>query len=187
MINQIFNNSIFKILTLFSLSPGSRFNRKNIKEKTRTNNMPLDNALTKLMSGSILKRMENYYSINLEDEHAKQIIEIVSKEYKNLRELPLDVYFLLVDLTDELAQIKNIQVYLFGSYSKLVYSDKSDVDIAIISNGSLDKKRIEKIIAKVEKSYKKNVEVHYFDGLTFYKNEKDPLVRGIIKDGIRLI
>jgi len=187
MINQIFNNDIFKILTLFSLSPGSRFNRKTVKEKTRMNNMPLDNALAKLMSGSILKKAENYYSINLEDERAKQIIQIVSKEYKNLRELPLDVYFLLADLVDGLSQIKNIQVYLFGSYSKLVYSDKSDVDIAIISNDALDKERVEKIIAKVEKSYKKNVEVHYFDGSAFYKNEKDPLVKGIIKDGVILI
>ena len=187
MINQIFDKNIFKTLTLLSLSPGSRFNRKTIKEKTRMNNMPLDNVLSRLISSNILKKVENYYFVNLENEYAKQIIQIVSKEYKNLRELPLDVYFLLVDLVDELSKMKNVQVYLFGSYSKLIYSDKSDVDIAVIFSSIIRKKIIEKTIIKIEKLYRKSVEIHYFESSVFYKNEKDPLIGEISRNGIRLI
>jgi len=39
---------------------------------------------------------------------------------------------------------------------------------------------------KLERAYKKHVEIHYFDKKDFYRNKKDPLVRSILKDGVRL-
>jgi len=72
MINQIFNLDSFKILSLFSLSPGSRFRRKEIKERTKLNNIPLDKTLLKLLSGKILKKEENLYMLNFENKNTEK-------------------------------------------------------------------------------------------------------------------
>ncbi len=134
MINQIFDLDSFKIISLFSLSPGSGFRRKEIKEMTKLNNAPLDKALQRLLSTQILIRERNFYKINFQNENSKKIIEISLKQYKELKELPFDVYLLLLDLVSEFSIIKSIEVYLFGSYSKLIYNERSDVDIAILTS-----------------------------------------------------
>jgi predicted nucleotidyltransferase len=187
MISQIFNQDTYKILSLFSLSPGSRFNRKEIKEKTRLNNVPLDKALLKLLSSGVLARKGNYYSVNFENPSSRAIIEMCSKQYRQLREIPFDVYLLVLDLTAELSLHKGVDAYLFGSYSKLVYTENSDIDIAILAAGRLEKNRITKAVAKLEKLYGKRIETHYFDKPGFYGGKKDPLVKGILRDGIRLV
>ncbi len=187
MINQIFDLDSFKIISLFSLSPGSRFRRKEIKERTKLNNVPLDKALLRLLSCKILKRDENFYKINFQNENAKKIIEISSKQYKELKELPLDIYLLLLDLVSGFSIIKGIEVYLFGSYSKLIYNEKSDVDLAVLITEKFNKKTTQKTVQKLEKVYKKNIEIHFFVKRLFYKNRKDPLVKEIIKNGVRLV
>jgi len=187
MINQIFDSDSFKIISLFSLSPGSRFRRKEIKEKTKLNNIPLDKALSKLLSTKILNKKNNLYEINFQDENAKKVLELASKQYKELKELPFDVYLLLLDLVLAFSTIKNVELYLFGSYSKLIYNEKSDVDIAILTPERFDKKRISKTIERLEKVYKKNIEIHFFTKKIFYRSKKDALVREIIKNGVRLI
>ena len=187
MINQIFDLDSFKIISLFSLSPGSRFRRNEIKEKTKLNNVPLDKALLRLVYSRILKKEENFYKINFQNENAKKIIDISSGQYKDLKELPFDVYLLLLDLVSKLSIIRGIEVYLFGSYSKLIYNEKSDVDIAILTPKIFDKKNIRKITQKLEIVYKKSIELHFFEKKLFYKNKKDPLVKEIIKNGVRII
>ena len=185
MISLIFNKDIFKILTIFSVSPGSRFKRNELKEKTKLNNVPLDNALAKLLKTSILKKEKTLISINFENQIAKSLLEIISWQYKSLKEVPLNVYFLLIDLIDSIALIK-AEVYLFGSYSKLIYNENSDVDIALIIT-SIDKSIISKIVNKIEKKYNKKIALHIFDKQKFYKNKKDPLIKDIIKNGVKLI
>jgi len=187
MISNIFTKDCFKILSLFSLSPGSRFNRKEIKEKVLLNNVPLDNALKRLFYEDILKKQNNYYSINFENSSAKEILGLCKKQHTELREIPLNVYFLILDLVDELVKQKYIEVYLFGSFAKLVYNNRSDVDIAVLSTDKINKKEINKVVSKLEKSYGKNIEVHYFNKRLFYKNKKDPLVKEILKNGIKLL
>lgn len=187
MITQAFNQNCIKILTLFSLAPGSRFNRKYVKEKTKMNNVPLDNSLLKLVSSKIIKKEKNYYSINFESEYSKEILDICSKQFKQLKELPLNIYYLLMDLSEYFSIIKGIEVILFGSYAKLAFSVKSDVDISLIHKNSLDKKKIASFVSKMEKAYGKNIEIHYFKKMSFYKNKKDPLIKSILKDGIKII
>lgn len=187
MINLIFDKNKFKILTLFSISPGSKFRRKYIKERTELNNVPLDLSLSDLMKTDIIRKERNLYHINFENNYSKLIIDIISKEYKSLKELPLNVYFLLIDFISELVLFKNIDVYLFGSYSKLIYKETSDIDIAFLHGKDFDKKNINKIIQKLEKKYKKNIELHLFLKKEFYKNKKDLLVKEILTNGERLI
>ena len=76
-------------------------------------------------------------------------------------------------------------VYLFGSYAKLIFSESSDVDIAIVSN-QINKKEADKVIKKLEKKHKKEIELHYFTR-NFYKNKRDPLVKEILQHGIKMI
>ena len=187
MISQIFDSGSFKVLALFALSPGSRFRRKEIKDKTRMHNVPLDNALSRLVSSGIIKKEGGLYSVNLENQFAGQIIAIASSHHKQLKNLPLDVYLLLADIVDELSTIKGLEVWLFGSYSKMVYSEKSDIDIALLVTQDFSKDRIRKVFKKIEKQYSKKVEEHFFDARSFYRNKKDPLVKEILKNGVRLI
>ncbi len=187
MISQIFDSGSFKVIALFALSPGSRFRRKEIKERTRMHNVPLDNALSRLVSSGIIKKDKGLYSVNLENPYAEQIIAIASSHHKQLKNLPLDVYLLLADMIDELSTAKGLEVWLFGSYSKLVYSEKSDIDIALLVPQDFSKDRIRKIFKKLEKHYGKNIEDHFFNARSFYRNKRDPLVKEILKNGVRLI
>ena len=45
MISYLFEKDIFKVLSLFGISPGSRFKRNEIKDKTLLYNVNLDKAL----------------------------------------------------------------------------------------------------------------------------------------------
>src|SRR3989338_3968181 len=98
MISSIFDQNIFKTISLFSLAPGSRFSRKEIKEKTKLNNVPLDTSLIRLLKSEILQKEGNYYSVNFENEDGKNIVQIAAKRYKQLKEIPFDVYLLLIDV-----------------------------------------------------------------------------------------
>jgi len=114
-------------------------------------------------------------------------MELISKQYTNLKELPFDVYLLLLDVTSEFSIVKGIEIYLFGSYSKLIFNENSDVDLAILTTDNLDKMKIKKKIRKMEKLYDKSIELHFFVKKLFYKNKKDPLVKEILKNGLKLI
>lgn len=187
MISQIFHPDCFKVLSIYGLSPGSRFNRTDFKKKTKLHNVPLDKALALLLNSGILKKEKKYYSIHFENEYTLKIIEIIRKQYRELRELPLTVYYLILDMAAFFSLLKGIEAYLFGSYAKLIYTEKSDVDIAIVHQKKFKREEITKIVSKIEKKYDKKIEIHYFEKDAFYKNKRDLLVKGILKDGVRLI
>lgn len=152
------------------------------------NNVPLDNALARLISSGIIKKDGGFYSINFENNHAEQIMNILITQYKRMKNLPLDVYLLLADIAYELSSVR-IELWLFGSYSKVTYSDKSDVDIAILGQklDKIEKNKVKKTIAKLEKTYGKKIEGHFFEKNAFYNNKKDPLVKDILQNGIKII
>ena len=171
-----------KVLTVFSLSPGSKFLRKEVKDKINLNNVNLDNVINVLLNSDLIKKEKRFLYFNLEN---KEILGLVQEEYKKLKELPLEVYFSIVDLIFILSKFKGLDVYLFGSYSKLIFKEDSDIDIAIISEG-IDKKNIIPLTSKIESRYNKKIEIHYF-GKNFYSNKKDPLINDILRNGVKLI
>jgi len=187
MIIQIFDKNVMKILTIFSISPGSKFQRKELKEKTSLNNITLDNSLKLLFNSNILKKEKRALYLNLESKNTKSILELVSNQYKELKEIPLKAYFSVIELVYLLSKFE-LNVYVFGSYAKLVFKEDSDIDIAIISDkiSSEEKREISKLIKKIESKYKRKIEIHYFS-TNFYKNKKDPLVKDILINGIKLI
>lgn len=186
MIIPIFNKDILKVLTIFSISPGSKFQRKELKEKTRLNNVNLDNAINALLNSSLIQKEKRLFFLNLDN--AKTIINLISLEYKRLKELPLNVYFSIIDIVFFLSKLKKIKGYLFGSYAKLIFKEDSDIDVAIVTNkiNEKEKKELSKLIQRLELLYGKQIEIHYF-GEDFYKNKKDPLVGEIMKNGVQLI
>ena len=189
MITNLFNENIFKILSFFSLSPGSKFNRNEIKGRVMLNNIPLDKTLTFLLNSNILKTERKLYSINFNNEYSKFILELVSKQYKYLKEIPFRIYLVIIDMINKLSSQKNVELYLFGSYSKLIYKENSDIDLAILNGKitNLNGKITNNFIDKLEKKYGVVIETHFFDKDKFYSNKKDPLIKDIIKNGVKLI
>ncbi len=185
MMSILLEKDVFKVLGLFSISPGSRFNRKEIKEKTLLNNTPLDKALLKLVRSQILKREGRLYSINFNFPYAKTIISLLSEEYRRFKEIPFQIFLIVNEVAFDLS-LWDAEAFLFGSYSKLVYREDSDIDIAVLVGKNMNKKIFEGKIRKKEKLYKKKIEIHYFNVKEFYKNKSDPLVAEILKNGIKI-
>lgn len=185
MIPQIFDKDSFKVLAVMSLSRGSKFRRDELKKRTRMNNVALDNALLALLNSGIIKKENKYLLINFENKYSTRILEVVIAQHKELKEIPFDAYFSVIDMILFLSRFKNVDVYLFGSYSKLIFKENSDIDLAVISD-AIDKKAVSRAVQKTEKRYGKTVEIHYFEK-NFYKNKKDPLVLEILKNGTKLI
>ncbi len=183
MLSELLNRDIVKILTFFSISPGSKFSRNEIKEKTRLNNSPLDAALTILLKNHILLRERRLLGLNLEDETAKEIFKLIKKEYVRLKGIPLKIYYILVDVSCLLSKNKNIvKAYLFGSYAKLIYTDKSDIDLAIVL-----KKGDSLIVQDIKKQLSKEselIEPHFFIDKDMKQN--DPLIKEILRNGVSL-
>ena len=196
MITDIFDKNIMKILALFSISPGSKFRRKEMKEKTSMNNLPLDKSLIKLINLRILKEEKNLYFLNPEQSvEIEKLWNIVRENYiKHFNELPLRIFYLLMDISDKLSELREIKnILLFGSFAKLIYTEKSDIDIAIvfydkIKNRKKIEEKINKIIRQVEiKNKKQNkIEIHFFSEADM-KNKKDPLIKDIIQNGRQML
>lgn len=187
MITDIFNKEILMVLTLFSVSPGSKFTRTEVKEKTMLNNVPLDNALNVLLNNAILIKEKRFLYLNFENKNSKIILDIVKKEHLRFKELPLKIYYIMLDASLVLSNIKNIaKAYLFGSYAKLIYTEHSDIDLAIVLE-SKDKAAINKIkksLSRIEKKYDKALELHFFEKQDM--KQKDPLIREILRNSVEL-
>ncbi|KHO54320.1 MAG: hypothetical protein QT10_C0017G0015 [archaeon GW2011_AR19] len=181
----LLKNNAAKILTVFSLSPGSRLNRKTLQEKTKMNNIILDKTINQLVNFNFLSKDKNFFLLNFKNKETRDILKIISEDYNKLKQMPLYSYFMILDIFEEISKIKNIgNVYLFGSYSKLIFKENSDIDFAVVSE-KVNKKEVNKTIQKLEKRFNKKIEMHFFTK-EFYKNKKDPLVKEIIQQGVKL-
>ena len=129
----LLKNNAAKILTVFSLSPGSRLNRKTLQEKTKMNNIILDKTINQLVNFNFLSKDKNFFLLNFKNKETRDILKIISEDYNKLKQMPLYSYFMILDIFEEISKIKNIgNVYLFGSYSKLIFKENSDIDFALI-------------------------------------------------------
>lgn len=184
MIISLFNKNSAKILLLFSISPGRRYLRKEIQKKTEINNVPLDASLAELLSFKLLIKKKNIYALNLENNLIIQILE----ELKEISSVPLKIKFILNDLVFYVSKVKEInRIILFGSYSKLIFSDKSDIDIAVICE--LKKETENKIIGianKLSKEYKKEIHISFFTEQDL-KHKKDALIKDILRNGRKIL
>ena len=196
MITDIFDSNIVKVLALFSISPGSKFRRKEIKEKTLMNNIPLDKSLIKLTKIGIIKEEKNFYFINPEQSAETESVwrHIKDCYTKGFNEIPLKIFYLLIDISNKLSEIREIKnILLFGSFAKLIYTEKSDIDIAIIFYDKIKERRkteakINKIIEKIEARNKEQnkIEIHFFSESDM-KNKKDPLIKEVVHNSRQML
>ena len=190
MITNLLNKNLTKIITYLTISPGSKYTRKELKEKTKLNNIPLDESLSKLSVLKIIKKEKNLYSLKLEYEPANRIIEIIKSEY-NKYHLSYETFIILLEIIDKLSKYNQIKdIILFGSYAKLIHTDKSDLDLAIISEQKL-KENIEKVVIKaidkISKKDNKKIDLKFFTDEEIKKNQSDPLIKDIIRNGKSLL
>jgi len=185
---NIIDKNCAKILLFLAVSPGSRYSRKEIKEKTGMNNIPLDISLNALLNLKILNEENKIYSLNLEN----QLVQQFMKERQKIASLPLKIQYILLDFIGNAIKLKSIkQIILFGSYAKLIFTDKSDIDIAIIfsdkiKNKEIIEKKISNFGEKLIKKHKKKVQIHFFLESDL-KHKEDPLIKDILKNGISFI
>lgn len=187
MIADLFNKDVIKVLTLFSISPGSSFTRNEIKEKTLLNNVPLDNTLNILLNNKILLKEKRFLKLNFENKALATLLDITRKEHLRFKEIPLNIYYVLLDVSSSFSDTHDVDtIYLFGSYAKLIYTDKSDIDLAIVlekeEKGITEK--IKKIISQIEKKHNKIIELHFFEDKDM-KN-KDQIIQEILRNNIPL-
>lgn len=188
MIISLFDRNIAGILLLFSISPGSKYYRNEIKEKTGMNNVPLDNTLAELLALDVLKLDGRLYSLNVDYNLVMQIIE---DSKKGLGGLPLKVQIEIVDFISDISKVGGVsKIILFGSYAKLIYSDKSDIDIALVIGDVRNKikveKKVEEIALRISDKYGKEIQIHFFSEGDL-KHKKDPLIKDILKNGRGLV
>lgn|SRR3989338_148201 len=187
IINLIDRNSA-SVIAFLAISPGSRYLRNEIKDKTGLNNVTLDYALAGLLNFKLIKVEGRIYSLNLENHLAKQILEEIKSKFNSL---PLKIQIILLDFISSVSKIRGIEsIILFGSYAKLIYSEKSDLDIAIIFNNERSKDKAEdkisSIVDKLSSKYKKEIQEHLFVKEDL-KHKEDLLIKDIIRNGRVLI
>lgn len=189
MIANLLEKQNVKVLTFFLISPGSRYKRKEIQEKTRMPNLTLDSSLTRLEKLGVIRREKNYFSLIFGSQNDK-IIENLKEEYLSFN-LPYNIFNMLVEISDKLSEVREIkEARLFGSYAKLIYHVSSDIDIAaILKNKVKDidatRKRVLKIIDKIAKREKKKIEVHlYFERDL---KQKDAVIKEINRNGKKIL
>lgn len=188
MLINIIDKNCARIMLLSIMSPGRNRNRKEIQEFTKLNNVPLDISLNKLLLLGILKEKYKIYALNLDNNFVKSLLE----EREILVNLPFEVQFALIDFIEGISKFRGIKkIILFGSYSKLIFTDRSDIDIAVIIDNKLKsstklEKKLFLIADKISKKSKKEIEIHFFkDG--DLKHKEDALIKDITRNGKVLI
>lgn len=189
---NVLDKNLTKILSFFLISPGSKYNRKDIQEKTKMNNIPLDNTLQRLLALKLINKNKQFYFLNFNMEENKKIFSIISDEYRYFN-LSYQIFNILVEISDTLSRIKEIKsVILFGSFAKLIHTENSDVDIAVtlenkIKNRQKTEKTIKDRISKIAKKNKKEIELHFFMQKDLQIGKSDPLIKDIIKNGKEIL
>ena len=186
MITNLLNKNSIKIISYLSISPGSKYTRKEIKEKTKLNNVPLDESISRLILLQIIKKERNLYSLNLEHEQTKKIIELIKSEY-NKYNVSYEIFIILLEIMDKISKYRQIQnIILFGSYAKLIHTDRSDIDIAIISSEKINDKVKKGIINRIEqisKKENKKIDAQFFTNKEMKENQSDLLIKDILRNG----
>jgi predicted nucleotidyltransferase len=164
MINNLIEKDYAKIILLLIASPEVGHSREEIKEKVNLNNSILDSALRTMLSLEILNLTQEAYSLN-QDNH---LVKYILKDKDKFVNIPLKIQYVLLEFTEKIYQLKNIRkTILFGNYSTSVFTDKSDIDIAVIFSDKVkEKTQIEDKIIEHEyllsKKYNHNIQTHFF-------------------------
>ena len=188
MLIDIFDKYAAKIILFLAVSPGSKYLRKEIKDQTLLTNVVLDNSLNKLLNLGLIEKNGKLYFLNLDNFFVKNFSSELKGQFLSL---PLKIKFILIDFIREIVSLTYFKkIILFGSYSKLIFSDKSDIDLAIIfldktKNIKKIEKKMEVIAYKLSEVYKKEIQLHFFVESDL-KHKKDPVIKDILRNGVEI-
>jgi predicted nucleotidyltransferase len=172
MIFNILNNkTAWKLIALFSYSPGAGFTREEIKNLLNWNNSTLDRAIEKLFFYKILKKERRVIKFNFNNNN---ILNLFEEEKQRLNYPSFELFLLLNDFI-RYCENETCDIYLFGSHAKKTASVNSDIDIAVYCN-----KDFILAIEKIYDEYNKKIQIH-----NIIKNTK--LDKEVKKHGVKLI
>ncbi len=191
------SKSAWRILAVLSDVPGRGITREEIKRFTRLGSKSLTDTLKILKEFDIIKSAKDgkkiYYKLNLANKFTALISELCRLEKEKLNNLGLEISIILREFTRMcLDVIEPRKISLFGSSVKTRYRKDSDIDLCIITEKKIkaeDDLMLEQIAERIEKRFKKNIQMHSFTEQEFEKlrKSKHSLVNEIIRDGIELL
>lgn len=188
------SKATWRILILYSESPGYRFTRPEIKKHTLLGNNSLTESLKDLLIQKILiikKEGKTYYQLNLSNPIAQKLVDLCKLEYASLNNLP---YNLSLPMREFTMGIINITIpkrlILFGSIAKRIYREDSDIDLALITKEKISPSsniKITELIEKIEKRFKRKIQLHDFTEQEFKNLKNSQLLNNINSAGIDIL
>lgn len=190
------SKAVWRILVVLAQAPGQGITKEEIKKITQLGGNSLFKSMNMLVKNDILNTKKfgkrTYYALNLDNRYSKLIAEVVALERREMNDMNQKIVVILREYIRKIfdtIDAGNInKVYVFGSIVKSSYNEKSDIDIAIITEKSLSVKQtinLEKISEKIEKRFGRKIQTHFFTKEEF--NSKNKLAEQVQRDGIKLI
>lgn len=187
------NKAVWRVLSILAEAPGQGITKEEIKKITKLGGNSLFRSLKILTKNNLVNIKKfgkrNYYGIDLTNKYSKQLIEIISLERKEMNNMNQKIAIILREYLRKIIDLIDVEsVYVFGSIVKNSYDEKSDIDIAIITEVSLSTKQkidLEKINEQIEKRFGREIQIHFFRKEEF--NAKNKLAEQVQRDGIKLI
>ena len=191
------SKAIWRILIVLSELPGRGITREEIRKFTKLGSKSLTDSLKTLKEFNIIKAAKEgkitYYKLNLANKFITPIIELCRLEKEKLNNLNFEIAIILREFIRMcLDIIEPKKIILFGSSVKTRYRKDSDIDICLVTEKKIrieDDLMLEDIAEKIEKRFKRNIQIHSFSEQEFEKLKKsgDLVVSEIIRDGIIII
>ena len=170
---MITKDNNLKVMSLFFKQPHASFHIRQIARLTKLSSTGVIKIVKRLKAGGLLVSKK----INM--------IEEVKPNFEG-KFLPLKRLYNIFSITESglTEYLKKFYefpsaIILFGSYSNGADAEKSDIDIAIISN----KKELPDV-SKFEKLLARKISLHVTNLSTASKEFKNSLANGIILDGV---
>jgi len=188
------SKAVWRVLIILAEAPGQGITKEEIKKITKLGGNSIFNAVNILLKNDIITAnkvgKKTYYKINLANKYSLIINEIIMHERKDLNNMNQKIVTILREFTRLVNKAINPEsIYVFGSIVKGSYTEKSDIDIAIITDRELKTNKIiemEKINEKLEKRFGREIQTHFFTEKDF-RQLKDRLIEQVHRDGIKLL
>lgn len=182
---KVVRNSL-PILDIFRHKLYERLRLKDIEEELDLSHQTVYRKLKIAKEGGLLKKEDNYYRVNLENELALKLLEFLAVKERNEF---LEKYGTLSEPLRKLMKVSsraNVRyLILFGSYAKEKATETSDIDLLVVGG---EKEKIEKTVNFLETSYRKTFSPIFArkEEIEQMINNRKKFMKDIIRDGIVL-
>lgn len=186
MIENILGSKVnIRIMRLLLSYPNKDFLISEIEKYTGAKGGNLYRALRKLKTYGIIIKNSNLYRVNFSHQLIQSLNSIFEKEKKYFQNIDQKELNIISDLTNELLKhYTDIEdIILFGSVSRGMYSDKSDLDLMVIKQKTSN--RIELDVAKIRKKYARKIQL-FFHTPKEFNESKEPLIKEVKREGISI-